>query len=61
MCTECHQHPCHPQCPNAEGPVVLHECAWCDAEIYDGDEYYDIGGEIVCTECVNECKHTAEA
>jgi hypothetical protein len=60
MCEICHRTPCHPQCPNAEEPAPVAECAWCKEPIYEGDEYYDINGDTICTECIDECKKTAE-
>ena len=29
-------------------------CCWCEADIYDGDVYYEIDGEIYCENCANE-------
>ena len=42
-------------------PRVFTTCDWCGTEIREGDEYYDIHGEILCAECVNECRKEAGA
>jgi hypothetical protein len=60
MCDICLRTPCHNRCPNAPEPPVVHTCLKCDAEIYAGDGYYDIDGEIWCEECVTDCRTTAE-
>lgn len=39
---------------------LVHVCEHCDAGIYEGDEYYDIEGYIVCTDCISTYKKTAE-
>lgn len=39
----------------------VHVCAWCGESIYPGDEFYELpNGVIVCMDCMDECKHTAE-
>ena len=38
-----------------------HKCAWCGESIYEGDECYDINGEIVCENCIENAKRRAEA
>ena len=60
MCKECLQTPCHPRCPNADGPEVFGECDGCGNEIYDGDEYYEIDGKIYCEDCIIDFRKTAE-
>lgn len=60
MCEECHQTPCHPRCPNADEPPVVTECDMCGAEIYAGDEYFEIAGGVYCEECIEGCKKEAE-
>lgn len=42
-------------------PRKYTDCDWCGTEIQDGDEYYEIHGEILCAECVNECRKEAGA
>lgn len=59
MCSECHQTPCDSRCPNYE-PQVFGECDMCGAEIYEGEDYYEIAGGIYCEYCVSECKKEAE-
>lgn len=59
MCSECLQTPCHPRCPNYD-PPVWGECDCCGSEIYDGDYYYEIDGNIYCNRCIKESKMIAE-
>ena len=35
-------------------------CHSCGGEIYPGDEYYDIGGEKLCRECIDFFRYYAE-
>lgn len=58
MCMECRQYPCHPRCPNAEERLVCH-CDFCNAEIYEGTDMYDIDGTYICEDCVSRGKTTA--
>lgn len=60
MCTECHQHPCHPRCPNAPDPIAVFICAGCGQEIYDGEDYWDIMGEQFCRKCIDDARRFAE-
>ena len=41
-----------------EPPV--HICENCGDEIYEGDDFYDIG-DIVCLDCIDAAKRTAWA
>ena len=34
-------------------------CDWCDCEISGTDDYYEIHGEILCEECVEDCRKGA--
>lgn len=34
-------------------------CMDCGSPIYEGDEFYDIHGTMVCCDCINEYKKTA--
>lgn len=38
--------------------VVL-TCSNCGDDIFDGDNYYDLGNEDLCEDCVLGCKVTA--
>ena len=35
-------------------------CEWCGDPIYYGDEYYDLGGDKVCEDCIRDCRRTAD-
>lgn len=38
--------------------TVSHVCCCCDGAIYDGDSYYEIGEDIICTECIDDYVRT---
>ena len=60
MCDVCRMSPCDSRCPNAPEPEVFGRCINCGRNIYDGDDFYDIGGDYFCEECINDCHTTAE-
>ncbi len=60
MCSECGMIPCHPCCPNAPEPQIVLYCCGCGAEIYEGEDYYDIDGTPACEDCVSRMKRTAQ-
>ncbi len=60
MCNVCLQNPCHPRCPNADEPPVVHKCLHCGEDISVGDVYYDIDGEPWCEECIRFARTVAE-
>lgn len=60
MCEICLHTPCRSGCPNAED-VVAAKCYECGRDIYEGEDAYNIRGDIYCEDCVKECKFTAEA
>lgn len=35
-------------------------CDKCGCEIYEGDDYYLIEGEHICTDCIEDFKQVAE-
>lgn len=39
---------------------VFTTCDWCGGEIFCGDEYYNIHGEVLCFDCVQDCLRRAE-
>lgn len=41
-------------------PRVVYECDMCGCEIYEGDDYYEIGDTKLCEDCMGDCKKTAE-
>lgn len=60
MCRECLQHPCDSRCPNAPQPKIVTYCYECGSEICEGEEYYQIGKENICSDCVKYGKRIAE-
>ena len=60
MCDICRFSICPSGCPNAPEPPVYAECEECGAEIYDGDEFYEIGEHKFCEACVMGGYKTAE-
>lgn len=59
MCEFCRQFPCPSACPNFT-PVVCAVCDECGAEIYEDDDYYIISGMVLCPECIENSRRTAE-
>lgn len=43
---------------NDEEPVT--ECSECGNGIFDGEDYYEIGGKCYCEKCIESFKKTAE-
>ena len=60
MCDICLMTPCHPRCPNAPEPRIVHKCIHCREPIREGDDFYDVEGEPWCEHCMRECLKTAE-
>ena len=60
MCEICRRHRCPSGCPNAPEPPLFTKCEACGAEIYDGDEYYNIDEHNYCESCVQGGYRTAE-
>lgn len=61
MCEVCKQTPCHPRCPYAPDPPIVHECIRCGDLILEGDSYYDVDGEQWCEDCMRRNRKTAES
>jgi len=40
--------------------IIVTTCNECDRNINEGDEYYEIDGVTLCTDCIEEFKYTAE-
>ena len=60
MCKECGRFVCSSGCPNAPEPPKFGECKVCGADIFEGDDYYEIDGEYWCEPCVYDARRTAE-
>lgn len=60
MCEICLTTPCHPRCPNAPEPRIVHWCIHCYEPIREGDDFYDVDGEAWCEECMRNCRMVAE-
>ena len=60
MCEICLTTPCHPRCPNAPEPRIVHWCIHCYEPIREGDDFYDGDGEAWCEECMRNCRTVAE-
>lgn len=60
MCEICRRYICPSGCPNAPEPPLFAECEGCGAEIYVGDEYYEIADHKYCEACVLGGYRTAE-
>lgn len=62
MCKICGYIPCiSKRCPGYEKEPVC-RCSECGGEIYADDEYYSFfdGDLIVCDDCINRHRRTAE-
>lgn len=52
----------HPDITAAERtgyPNRIHtglSCDWCFGNIYDGEVYFDVHGEILCSDCMDDCR-----
>lgn len=60
MCDVCRRSPCDSRCPNAPDSPKFGVCSVCDADILDGDDYYNIDGEYWCADCIADARTTAE-
>lgn len=38
----------------------IYTCSCCGYGIYNGDAYWNLSGQIVCEECINNLKQIAE-
>ncbi|PRR70887.1 hypothetical protein [Clostridium thermopalmarium] len=45
----------------SEMAKVVDTCSECGCNIYEGDEYYDINGLILCQNCLSDYKREAQA
>ena len=46
------------KCQYQEQPIV--HCSWCDEEIHMGEVYYSINNEMICEDCIEDCKGILE-
>lgn len=58
MCSECHQSPCSPRCPNAKESAYIHKCSRCGEKIYVGEDYADINGDFYCEPCIENMPYS---
>ena len=40
-------------------PKVIEYCEYCDCEILEGEEYYEIHGHAICDACIHHYLRTA--
>ena len=52
MCSECGHYECTGGCPNYE-PKIFAVCERCGKNIYQGDEFADLGS-IYCRACLDD-------
>lgn len=60
MCDICLKTPCDSRCPNADEPIVVHQCSNCGYGIHENKTYYNINGKPWCKSCIEECETLAE-
>lgn len=46
--------------PRGCDPRPFTTCDWCGGDIHFGDDYFNIHGEILCCDCVEDCREEAE-
>lgn len=46
----------HDECENRDYDDRSVRCAWCGESIFD--KYYQIDGDSICTECIEQCEKT---
>lgn len=46
--------------PPEDNRKVCCTCTFCKEDILEGDEYYELLGEIICESCMQEAHHYAE-
>ena len=44
------------RCPQAPQGKPLLVCTGCGYEFSNGEAYYEIGEEMLCEDCINDCK-----
>lgn len=60
MCEICRINPCDSRCPNAASDHEVKEnCDKCRANIYAGDEYYELDGWVYCASCIENSRKEA--
>lgn len=51
---------CYEYRPERPKACIVDTCMNCGEFIYEGEEYYDIDGKILCENCISECKKEGE-
>jgi hypothetical protein len=46
--------------PEIPDEIPMYFCDECGGEIYEGDEFYEIGDSIYCDKCINSAFKIAE-
>ena len=54
MCEICRCLPCLQGCPNAPDPPIAGYCKYCDEPVYDGEECYELDGDIYHLDCFDD-------
>ena len=49
----------YPEKDEDETPRTVYKCKCCGFEIVEGDEAYDIDGDVWCTDCIENSLFTA--
>lgn len=52
MCEICLQSVCLKACPNAPEATSISVCAECGDGIFQGNEYYKVGEDNYCEDCI---------
>lgn len=43
-----------PRCREEDGTMIAAECELCGREIFDGQEYRFINGQVICEDCLGD-------
>ena len=60
MCEHCRSIPHLNGCPMADDPPVYTFCDQCGGPIYVSETYYHLEVALLCEQCVNDGRMTAE-
>ena len=54
MCDICLRTPCDSRCPNAPEPLAVYTCKYCEDDILEGEDYFELDGEYYHEGCFED-------
>lgn len=54
MCAICRKIPCDFRCPNAPERKIVHICAECRDDIFEGEKFFDSQRGAICKNCMDD-------